>query len=75
MKPLVIPASTITTALAGAVTVIVVWALRQWASVDVPESVAQAFTVICATLTAHFTTDSPPKEVSKDAIAELSVKT
>lgn len=55
-----IPASTITTALAGAVTTIVVWALKQWAQVDTPTEVALSITTIVSTLACHFTQDNPP---------------
>lgn len=57
MKPYA--ASTVNTVLAGAATVIIVWAMRQWAHVDVPESVGQAFTAIAAALASHFTNDKP----------------
>lgn len=67
MNPLVIPASTITTALAGAVTVIVVWATKQFGNIDVPTEVAGAFTTIVAALTCQFTTDTPPAHPAPSA--------
>lgn len=59
MNPIVLPASTVTTALAGAFTIIIVWAVKEFAKVDVPNEIQGAFTTIVAVLTAHFTQDNP----------------
>lgn len=59
MNPFILPASTVTTAAAGAVTVIIVWALKQFTNIDVPNEVASAFTTVVSVLAAHFTTDNP----------------
>lgn len=34
--------------LAGGITIILVWALHQWGSIDVPPEVASAFTTVIA---------------------------
>lgn len=34
--------------LAGALTIVIVWAVHQWGSIDVPPEVASAFTTIIA---------------------------
>ena len=60
MNPIVIPASTATTALAGALTTIVVWALRAFAHVDAPVEVATAITTLAAAVACHFTKDTTP---------------
>ena len=54
-----IPNSTLTSSLAGAATVIVVWALKQFAKVDVPVEVAMAITTIATVAASHYTTDAP----------------
>lgn len=59
MKPISIPASTATTALAGALTTVIVWAVSTWGHVEVPVEVQGAIITIAATLAAHFTTDTP----------------
>ena len=59
MKPILsFPASTVTTALAGAVTVIVVWAAKVFGAVDVPNEVASAITTIASVLACHYTIDA-----------------
>lgn len=60
MKPISIPASTATTALAGAVSTIIVWLIQTYSSVQVPVEVQGAIITIAATLAAHFTQDTPP---------------
>ncbi len=59
MKPLTIPASTATTALAGALTTLIVWALQTWAHVEVPIEVTGALTTIASVIACHYTTDTP----------------
>lgn len=41
-------------ALAGGITIIVVWVAKQFGAVDIPNEVAQAFTLIVGTVTAYF---------------------
>ena len=43
----------VASALAGAITVIVVWLLNKYATADVPPEVAQSFTVIVTALIAY----------------------
>jgi len=46
---------------AGALTVIVVWALKQWAHTEVPTEVAMALSTIISIGAAHFTPLGPSK--------------
>lgn len=59
MKPFVLPASTVTTALAGGLSIIIVWLIKEFAKVDVPNEVQGALTLVMSVATAHFTTDAP----------------
>ena len=59
MNPLTVPASTVMTALAGAITTIIVWGLQLWAKVEVPVEVATAITTVASVLACHYTTDAP----------------
>ena len=54
-----IPNSTLTSWLAGAATVIVVWAAKAFAKIDVPVEVAMAFTTLATVAASHYTTDAP----------------
>lgn len=74
MRPLVTPASTVNMAAAIFITTIVSWVLKQFAGVEVPEPVAQAFTGICTLLAGHFTHDSPPKEEVKQIVDYAATK-
>lgn len=72
MKPIVIPASTTNASLGGAVTIVGVWAAKQFAGVEVPDYVAQAITLIVAVLLGHLTTDSPPPPVARHAVEKAA---
>lgn len=72
MKPLIFPASTANASIGGAITIIAVWAARQWGGIEVPDYVAQSITLIVAVLLGHFTTDTPPADVAKEAIDEAA---
>lgn len=75
MNPVVVPASTITTLAAGALTVIIVWLAKEFASVVVPAEVAGAFTTLAAVLASHFTNDAPKKLIDAPPIdPSVSVK-
>jgi hypothetical protein len=47
---------------AGAITTIVVWALKQWAKVDVPTEVAMALSTVISIAAAHYTPINSPKD-------------
>lgn len=68
MKPLTLPASTVTTALAGALVTLVVWAAKQWGHVDLPPEIASALTVVVTVLVAHFTPDAPVPPTSAEQV-------
>jgi hypothetical protein len=72
MKPLVLPASTTNASLGAAVTIIAVWAAKQWGSLEVPDYVAQSFTAIVTVFLAHITTDSPSGAVAREAVDEAA---
>ena len=72
MKPIVIPASTTNASIGGAITIIGVWAVKQFAALEIPDYVAQSFTLIVAVLLGHLTTDSPSASVAREAVAEAS---
>lgn len=60
MNPLIIPASTAATVLAGSATTIIVWLAKEFGSVEIPEYVSGAITTLAAAIACHFTVDSPP---------------
>ena len=60
MKPLTIPASTATTALAGAVSTIIVWLIQTYSRVQVPVEVQGAIITVASVLACHYTQDTPP---------------
>ena len=60
MKAFSLPASTVTTALAGAITTCLVWAVKAFAHVDVPIEVAGAIATIASVAACHWTQDAPP---------------
>lgn len=68
VRPIVLPASTTNATLGAAVTIIAVWAVRQWGGVEVPDYVAQSITAIVTVALGHFTTDSPPPPVAREAV-------
>lgn len=75
MKPLVIPASTVNTAgasvVAQALSEIIAWVLETWWQVQVPIGIRLAIAVVLAAIPAaacHFTTDSPPPPVAREAV-------
>ncbi len=72
MKPFVFPASTTIALAAGALATILVWALKQWLGVEVPEQVRDAFIVIATALGSHFTSDSPSASVAREAVADAA---
>lgn len=74
MKPFVVPASTANAALGGAVTIIVTWAAKQCCGIEVPDYVAQAFTLIVMALLGHFTNDTPAAPVAREAVQDAADK-
>lgn len=68
MNPLVVPASTITTAFGTAVAGLIVWALKQWAHVEMPTLEAMELAGVISTLACHFTKDSPTPTVARAAV-------
>ncbi len=72
MKPLLLPASTSIALLAGALATILVWALKQWVGVDVPDNIRDAFIILATAAGSHFTTDSPTATVAREAVTEAS---
>ncbi len=72
MKPFVLPASTSIALVAGALATMLVWALKQWGGVDVPDYVRDSFVVIVTALGGHFTTDSPPAAVAREAVSDAA---
>lgn len=72
MKPYVLPASTTVALASGALATILVWTLKQWGGVDVPDQVRDAFIVIATALGSHFTSDSPTPSVAREAVAEAA---
>lgn len=75
MKPILLPASTSIALVAGALATIIVWALKQWGGVDVPEQIRDAFIVLATALGGHFTQDDPPPPVAREAIAVAADQT
>ncbi len=53
-------------ALAGAATVVIAWALRQWAGIDMPAEVQAAMTTLVATLAGYLTPIRPGEIVSDE---------
>lgn len=76
MKPWILPASTTLSTVAGAITIILVWLLKITAAIEVPDYVAQSFTLIITVLVGHFTVDTPPTTVVQAVVdkAVASVK-
>lgn len=72
MKPIVLPASTTNASLGAAVTILVVWAVKQFGGIEIPDYVAQAITAIVAVALGHFTTDTPPPPVAREAVEEAA---
>ena len=52
--------STFAAGVAGAVTVIVAWAVQTWASLTIPPEVASSRTAIIIALLTHFVPDAVP---------------
>jgi hypothetical protein len=48
--------------------------MKQWMNVDVPEPIKESAIVIITVLVAHFTVDSPPAAVAREAVTEASDK-
>lgn len=71
MKPFVLPASTSIALIAGALATILVWALKQWTNVEVPDQIRDAFIVIVTALGGHFTTDNPTPAEVREAVADV----
>lgn len=57
---------------AGALATILVWSLKQWAGVDVPAQISDAFIVLVTVAGAHFVNDSPPPQVAREAVSDAS---
>ncbi len=72
MKPFVLPASTSMALVAGALATILVWAFKQWAGIDVPAQISDAFIVIVTVAGGHFVNDSPPPAVAREAVSDAS---
>lgn len=72
MKPFVLPASTSIALIAGALATILVWALKQWTNVEVPDQIRDAFIVIVTALGGHFTTDNPTPTEAREAVADVT---
>lgn len=72
MKPFVLPASTSLALVAGAIASILVWVLKQWFAVDVPDYIRDAIIVLLTAFAGHFTTDSPPAPVAREAVADAA---
>lgn len=49
----VVAAKVVAGSIAGGVTIICIWAMRQFAHVEVPGEVASAFTTVCSGLAAY----------------------
>lgn len=73
MKPFLLPASTSIALIAGAFATILVWAVKQWGHIDVPDQIRDAFIVIVTAAGSHFTTDSPSGAVAREAVADAAV--
>lgn len=74
MNPVVVPASTITTAFGTAVAGLIVWALKQWAHIEMPTLEAMELAGVISTLACHFTKDSPSPAVAKAAVDVAAAK-
>ncbi len=74
VKPFVLPASTSLAMLAGALSTILCWALKQWGGVEVPDLVRDSLIVCFTVAAAHFTTDSPPAPVAREAVSDAADK-
>ena len=74
MKPFVLPASTATMFGATCFTTILVWVLKVWMSIEVPNEVAAAMTGLTTLVVGHLTTDSPPATVAREAVSDAADK-
>ena len=72
LKPFVLPASTSLALVAGAVASVLVWILKQWGSIEVPDYIRDAIIVILTAAGGHFTVDSPSPIVAKEAVADAA---
>lgn len=71
MKPLVLPASTTLAVLAGSLTTLVCAAFRHFGwELSVYEQ--GALTTVFTVAAAHFTTDTPPAPVAREAVDEAA---
>jgi hypothetical protein len=73
MKPLVLPASTGLAALSGALSILVFMVLKRFGIELSPEEQG-AITVVVTVLAGHFTTDSPPAPLAREAVADAADK-
>lgn len=72
MKPLVLPASTSIALVAGALASIIVWTAKQFGGVEIPDAIRDAIIVLLTAAGAHFTTDTPPAPVAREAVDEAA---
>lgn len=72
MKPIVLPASTRNGAVGLMIANVLVWVLKQFFNVDMPADVELNVAGIIVLIVMHFTTDSPPPEVAREAVAQAA---